>query len=186
MSSACRWIFHLPPQGVLVAWLWDWEEESKNDTTADVESREQHNPESDKSDNETTQLSLPTRTRTVTFKCVGSTHDPCAQECLSKVSKLLREDKTVEVPEPNNQYGARAIAFHCKVNNEWKRIGYIVRECLEHVHRPMAERRITEVKLAWAKYLVSWSYSGPGFCAGVNITIRGEWNKDVIHSQSTH
>ena len=153
MSSACRWIFHLPPQGVLVAWLWDWEEESKNDTTADVESREQHNPESDKSDNETTQLSLPTRTRTVTFKCVGSTHDPCAQECLSKVSKLLREDKTVEVkivPEPNNQYDARAIAFHCKVNNEWKRIGYIVRECLEHVHRPMAERRITEVKLAWA------------------------------------
>ena len=116
--------FHLPPQGVLVAWLWDWQEESKNDTPADVESREQHNPylqsesESDKSDNKTTQLSLPTRTHTVTFKCVGSTHDPCAQECLNKVSKLLREGKTVEVkivPEPNNQYDARAIAFHCKV-----------------------------------------------------------------------
>ena len=106
--------FNIPPQGVLVAWLWDWQEECENETHTDVESREQFNPyllsesDSDKSDNEATQANLPLpREHTVTFKCVGSTHDPSAQECLSKVSKLLREDKSVEVkivPEPNNQY----------------------------------------------------------------------------------
>ena len=94
----------------------------------------------------------------------------------------MREGGTVEtkiMPEPHNQYDSKAIAICCKVNDEWKRIGYIVRECLEHVHAALSEKRLLAVKLAWAKY------SGSGFYAGVDITIKGEWHKDVVRTQST-
>ena len=69
--------------------------------------------------------------RHILLHLIGSAHDGCAQECLCTVSKLLRENKTVEVeimPEPNNQCNAMAIAFYCGVNddNEWKRIGYFL------------------------------------------------------------
>lgn len=88
-------------------------------------------------------------------------------------------------PEPNNQYDAHAIAFYCTINGNCQRIGYVVKECLAHVHQALSQRRILAVKLAWAKYLVCWSYSGPGFYAGVNVSIRGEWHRDVVRSQST-
>ena len=165
-----------------MAWNWEWEEEASSDLEEDVDSREQYNPyirsDSENSDDESISFSLPTQTHTVTFKCIGSTHDNNAQECLSKVSKVLREGGKVQTkmtPEPNNQYDSKAIAFFCKINDEWQRIGYVVREYLEHVHQALSERRILAVKLAWAKYLVCWPYSGPGFYARVNISVRGEW-----------
>ena len=73
-----------------------------------------------------------------TFKCIGSTHDNGAQECLSKVTRILCDNGTVETkvaPEPNNVYDAKAIAFVCKVDGNWVRIGYVVKECLPHVHK---------------------------------------------------
>lgn len=100
----------IPPQGVLVAWEWMWEEEASSDVSEeDVESREQYNPyiqsDSERSD-ENVPLTLPTQTHTVTFNCIGSTHDSGAQECLSRASRILREDGNVQIkmePEPNNQ-----------------------------------------------------------------------------------
>ena len=44
-----------------------------------------------------------------------------------------------------------------------------MKECLEHVHKGIQDNRILSVKLAWAKYLICWSHSGPGFYAGVDI-----------------
>ena len=63
----------------------------------------------------------------------------------------------------------------CEVNEESHRIGYVVREALEHVHRAMAQQKILFVRFAWAKYLVIWMHSGPGYNAGINIGINGEW-----------
>ena len=101
------------------------------------------------------EFSLPTQTHTVTFKCIGSTYDQIAQESLSKASKLLRNGTNVQTklqPEPTNQYDNRAIAFMCYVDNKWQRIGYVVRECLEHVHKVLSGNQILSVKLCWAKY----------------------------------
>lgn len=178
-----------------MVWEWEWEEDDGSDMSdEDPESQEQWNPylhsDSEGSDSENISLStLPTQTHTVTFKCIGSVHDLAAQETLSKMSKILREGGTVQTkiePEPDNQYDANAIAFMCRIDDNWKRIGYIVRECLEHVHLALSERRILAVKISWAKYLTCWSRSGPGFYAGVNISIRGEWHRDVIRSQSSY
>ncbi len=87
---------------------------------------------------------LPSQTHIVTFKCIGTTHDMHAQEILSKLSKRMKDD--VEVPaklvcEPENQYDSKAIAFVCLLNEQWHRIGYVVSEALDHVHKALAEKR---------------------------------------------
>ena len=184
----------------MIVWEFEWvtynneSEEDDADSTEDFVSREQHNPyletdlESD-SDSETTIPSfLPTQTHTVTFKCMGSVHDPNSQEVLCKISRIHRDGGDVAVrvePEPKNQYDSKAIAFTCQVDGKWQRIGYVVRECLEHVHTAVREKRLLSVKISWAKYLVCWSYSGPGYYAGINMSISGEWHNDVVHCQST-
>lgn len=185
----------LLPQGVLVVWEWEWEDnnssESDESTVGEnVESIEQFNPNlpSDSESSEDSSTVVPSQMHTVTFKCVGSTYDADAQECLSKASKILRDGGTAEMKmaqEPNNQYNTRAVAFLCKINDKWQRVGYVVKECLEYVHKAMSEGHILSVKLAWAKYLVCWSRSGPGFYAGVNVTLQGVWHSDVVRSQST-
>ena len=88
-------------------------------------------------------------------------------------------------PEPDNPYDAKAIAFKCWVNDEWHRIGYIVREALDSVHNEIASHSITKVKFTWAKYLITWMRSGPGYYAGINITRYGQWSPDFCGYAST-
>ena len=64
--------------------------------------------------------------------------------------------------------------FQCKLDSKWQKIGYIVREALDDVHRALERKRIISVKFAWAKYLVVWMRSGPGYYAGINIALNGE------------
>ena len=59
------------------------------------------------------------------------------------------------------------------VDDEWLRIGYVVREALD-VHHAMETSSIIDVKFTWAKYLIIWMKSGPGYYAGINITRYGE------------
>ena len=146
----------------------------------------QSDPEPSDSDAEDIPDTLPTQTHIVTFKCVGSIHDVCRQVVLSRISKILCDGGIFDArihPEPENQY--RAITFQCHIEQEWQTIGYIVRECLDHVHEALQKKGILSVKLAWAKYLVCWSRSGPGFYAAINISLNGEWHRDVIRSQTT-
>ena len=89
------------------------------------------------------------------------------------------------VPEPDNQYDSKAIMFQCKLDNKWHKIGYIVREALDDVHRALEQKKIISVKFAWAKYLVVWMGSEPGYYAGINIARNGEWSRKVCRA-STH
>lgn len=181
----------IPPQGVLVVWEWEWtcidEESNQQSEIEDEYCEEQRNPYLH-SDTETADSdvgvpeNLPAVTHTVTFKCVGSVHDFKKQLVLSKISRLLMEKKAVEVrirPEPNNQFDAKAICFECLIDQKWEIIGYIVRECLDEVHKALKER---SVKIPWAKYLVC---SSTGFYTGINVTRSGEWYQVVVRSQST-
>ena len=182
---------------VHVAWEWKWD---NGEDSCDSDAEDNHDPDvtfssdhinpylgsdSDGSDIfDSTQL-----THTVTFKCIGTTHDPSAQDTLAKVSQILKEKNDVPVgifPEPNNQYDSKAICFKCQIDSgEWKRIGYIVREALDHVHEAISGGKILNVKFSWVKYLAVWSKSGPGFYAGVNISKNGEWHPAVVKCSST-
>ena len=88
---------------------------------------------------------------------------------LSKAVKNLCADGTVSVciqPKPDNEYDWKAIAFQCYIEGKWKGIyycGYVVKECLEHVNKGLRKDGILSVKLAWAKYQMCWSYTGPGY-----------------------
>ena len=77
--------------------------------------------------------------------------------------------------------GKWSIAFKCWIDNDWHRIGYVVREALDSVHDPQDSGNIIEVKLSWVKYLMIWMRSGPGY----NITRVGQWSTEVHHCAST-
>ena len=115
---------------VLIIWKWTWEEE---DEEAEV------TPPSEQYDNSD---SLPSNaeaeSHSLVFKCVGSTKDGIYQDVLKMAAEL--EDKGENVPvrvqhEPDNPMHSKAIAFECHIENEWKVIGYVVREALDALHK---------------------------------------------------
>ena len=77
------------------------------------------------------------QTHIVTFKCIGTTHHSDAQDALQLAEQIIKEERNVLVkfePEPDNQYGVRAITFLCFINDKCCRIGYVVKEALDDVH----------------------------------------------------
>lgn len=83
---------------------------------------------------------------------------------LEKAVSLIQQGENVAVklvPEPDNLYDSKAIAFHCKVDGSWCLIGYVVREVLDTVHQAIKEKKIIYSKFVWVKYRVVWLRSGP-------------------------
>jgi len=124
------------------------------------------------------------QTSMVTFKCIGTQHDPNAQSILKEVLDGGQQVPVNIYPEPTNQFDAKAIAFKCWINDDWHRIGYIVREALDNVHDAIRTKKVVDVKFAWARYLVKWIQSAPGYYAGINITRVGQWSAAVHHCAS--
>ena len=127
-------------------------------------------------------------THTVTFKCIGASKSADAQQALKKVSEKLRLHQHVSVDiflEPDNPFDSRAIAFKVLIDHHWYTIGYVVHEAVEHVHRMLESNKIESVNFSWAKYMVTWSRSGPGYYAGINITVKGKWPVEVVRCAST-
>ena len=129
-----------------------------------------------------------TITHVVTFKCIGASRDKEHQKVLQMAYNARQRGEVVSVkiePEPSNPYDSKAIAFICMVEGSWKRIGYVVREVVDEVHKAAKQQAIFWVKFAWIKYLVQWTRCGPGFYAGINIARKGEWSNTCIKSAST-
>ncbi len=63
--------------------------------------------------------------------------------------------------EASNENDSRAIAVQVFLDSKWNRIGYLVREVLESVHRAMHEDKIISAKLTrkdknYISLAVSW------------------------------
>jgi len=151
----------LSQQGVIVVWEWEWRDFDVVTHISDTSfGQDNDNKLDEKMETVSEEDSDETRCstpleHTVTFKCIG------------------------------NSYDSKAIAFKCWIDEEWHRIGYIVCEALEDVHDAKTNDHITNVSFAWAKYLVSWTRSGPGYFGGINITKYGEWSSKVCACSST-
>ena len=172
-------------------WEWDWEDDNSDldHVSESSDSDDSYNPyifsESDEADTSAVETVVM---ETVTFKCIGATHDSKGQEMLAKSKILLDQHKHVPViiePEPDNQYDSKAIAFKCRVDEKWHRIGYVVKEALEDVHSALSQKLVVDVFFKWTKYLVIWMRSGPGYYAGINITKNGKWSPQVHRCAST-
>ena len=113
-------------QASLSTWEWEWQDDDSDgehmlESSAEDLGHSHHNPhiqtdtESSGSEQEQ-EFQLPSQTHTVTFKCIGTTHNFNAQEVLRKVSTLLEQGEQVSVkviPGPDYQYDSKAITFQC-------------------------------------------------------------------------
>ena len=181
---------------VFVAWRWEWspdesdavsETSSVANTHSDSDFSESPNDsghEADPESFESTQV-----THTVTFKCIGCTREHQYQEILALAHGRLKQNTDVPVRlfhEENNRYDSRALAIQCQPDgDEWKRIGYIVKEALEETHKAIQEKKIVNVRFGWIKFITDWRLSGPGFFAGINITRIGDWSSNIIKCSSS-
>ena len=176
-------------EGVYVIWDWNLDK----DVEAVVEPGETSDTDT-LSESESTNCSddegaEAVTKHTVTFKCIGATRYVEAQKSLQRVSEKLRVGQHVSVDvlnEPDNPFDSRAIAFKVLIDHQWCTVGYVVREAVEHVHRMLESSKIESVKFSWTKYMVTWSRSGPGYYAEIDITVKGKWLVEVVRSASTH
>lgn len=173
----------LPSDGVFVIWEWSWINQDHISDESSESSITSFN--SGKSDNDPMQN--PPCLHTVTFKCIGSVKNLAYQSALAKASKHLSQGELVPVkllPEPLNPVDKDAVAFMCELNGEWKQIGYVVREALSDVNEGLKKQLIVDTKFNWVKYITSWKRSGPGWYAGIDVTIKGRWSAAVRNSGS--
>ena len=125
-------------------------------------------PECDQDDMETSVSRVSDNVHTVTFKCIGSVCDVACQEALR-----IAWDRLQEGSSPTYSWTPQCIMILKQLhsNATWmKRIGYIVWEALSEIHVALKENKITEVKFTWIKYITTWTKSGPGYFAEVNIS----------------
>ncbi len=181
---------------VLVVWKWrsddttmlnENSEESYIVQDSDRDSDDEDNVPNEPADTVSVTCMATAREHTVTFKCIGATRDQAWQQSLRAARDALEKGKVIPVrlqPEPNNVRDSKAIAFECCLEGKWSCIGYIVRELLDEVHDVIEKRLIARVEFDWIKYKSNWTYSGPGYFAGISITKIGFWSDRVVGCQS--
>lgn len=176
---------------MFIVWEWIWFDDIEHVSETSSEDMRALSASIDscsESDSHTTTSPEPMPLHTVVFKCIGCTRDQQSQQILQEVSQKLENDEEVLVnlyPEPDNKFDNKAIAFKCFIRGEWHRIGYVVKEALVDVYNALEKKAITAVQFAWAKYIITWTRSGPGYFAGIRITRKGKWSKEVCQSAST-
>ena len=157
----------LPDRDVFVTYAWEWLCRYSSDCSEQEESSPEsvYSPSSSLPSEDELDFDTGCTTHTVTFKCMGTTKDSDIQETLRYVASAIKEGKDTPVrlkPEPENPVDANAISFECRIQEDWKKIGYVVQETLTVVHDAITRQDILSIKIAWVKFLLCWSRSGPG------------------------
>lgn len=62
--------------------------------------------------------------------------------------------------EPSNPIDSQAIAFMCRADKEWERIGYVVKEALPDVHKAIDNNKIIKIFLTGLDSLYASSLQG--------------------------
>ena len=167
--------------------MWEWSWINPDNISSDSDSCESNTVSLDSSKSDSEQVLNSACLHTITFKCIGSVKNLAYQSALAQVSKHLSRGETVPVkllPEPLNPVDTQAVAFLCELNGEWKQIGYVVREALNDINEVLKKQLIVDTRFNWVKYITSWKRSGPGWYAGIDITIKGQWSAAVRSSAS--
>ena len=174
---------------VFVIWEWEWLEDhsdpESNHSEDDQETDDFDATDNNDDDDEEDEDEIPAITHSVTFKCIGSTKEACYQEVLALAKQKIKKGENVQVKlqkEIDNPFDANAIAFMCKVDSDWERIGYVVSEALPDVNEALSKNKIIKVYFDWIKYIVY--FKNPGWYAGITITRNGNWSNTVMHSSS--
>lgn len=165
-----------PSEDVLVVWNWDWLTLLPSNAVLPTQVSSLASTPMCATPDITTSIK-----HTLRFKCIRSTKELRYQEALADISlKLKNGDVPVDLfLEPNNPFDAKAIAFKCEIGGSWKKIGYIVKEALDEVHKALKSNLVLSVKFGWVKFKMNWYKSGFGWYAGIDITKIGEWSSST-------
>ena len=167
-----------------VMWNWLWLDESMSDEESsneegsdsfsdDAEESEDHDEDTDAHDEDID--AIPSITHSVVFKCISTLKQHEYQETLALVKRKMREGTVVPVKlekEPLNPVDTKAIAFVTNVNGTWERIGYVVQEILDEMHKAMDDNLILNVQFDCVKYTLYFKH--PGWYAGIKVTRNGD------------
>ena len=173
---------------VFIMWNWIWLEEcdSSSEICSDKEHLSTFESESDRDESGEDELEVPAITHSVVIKCIGVTKEKRYQELLALASRKRNNGETVPVKlmkEPTNCFDSRAIAFMCKADKDWERIGYVVSEALPDVHKAMNANKILGIRFDWVK--LKFPVKHPGWYAGITVTLNGTWSRTVSRCCST-
>ena len=119
---------------------------------------------------------------------MGTNKTVQSQEILAESARRLKKGEPLEIRlrvESNNPKDSRAIAFDCKLESDWKLVGYVVHEALDGVHYAIDKGLIVSVAFDWIRFITHWSHSGPGWYCGIRISRKGEWPKEIVQCSST-
>ena len=129
---------------------------------------------------------IPAITHSVVFKCIGCHKEKRYQELLALAQrKRARDGADIPVKlqaEPSNPMDSKAIAFMCKVETDWERIGYVVQEAQDDVHEAINTNKILAISFQWIKFIVY--FKTPGWYAGIKITKSGDWSNTILRSSA--
>jgi len=169
--------------------IWDWSVVSHNSDESDESDRMSEVLFSDDGDNSTSSdevASEPNNVSCLDFKCIGVTQESVYQQTLEQVRDRLQSGEKVPVrllPEPENPYDSKAIAFQCFHLDGWRRIGYVVAELCEEVLSAINSGDILSVEFAWVKFKLL--KNRPGYYASIFVTRKGEWSNAVKRSKNS-
>ena len=164
-------------QIAFVIWNCTWideEDDSDRDVNVDCLDESRNDVEQTEEDESTDDEYIPHITHSVIFKCIGVSKEKWYQEILALSSQKLHNKEVVPVQlhkEPENKKDSKPIAFMCKVDTTWERIGYVVKEALDKVHEAMDHGKILTVQFDWVNYVPH--YKNPGWYTGIKITRDG-------------
>ena len=178
----------LVSNAVYVVWKWKWNIKSQVQiSTLEPKNYNEEENEEEK-ENSVSDSAEDGSYETVTFKCIGATREISFQTALRTASSRICNQDSVPVrlmPEPNNIYDSKAIAFECQLGGKWEKIGYVIKELLDIVHDAIESKEIVKVEFSWIKYITDWRRSGPGYFAGISISKNSSWDKTVLKYSRT-
>ncbi len=172
----------IPAYGILVIWEWA----AVGPSSGESEDEGGDTTEIDDSGDDSVNSDNPQGQSCVDFKCIGVTQEPIYQTILELVRDHIHSGGNVPVrlmPEPDNPYDSKAIAFQCFYQGHWQRIGYVIAECCEEVLSAIESDDIVSVQFAWVKFKLL--KKKPGYYASIFITRNGDWSLSVKRSKNT-
>lgn len=131
-------------------------------------SQDEHD-ESESQNSSDSEDEVPDITHTVIFKYIGATKEHCYQELLGLAKQKKSAGEIVPIKlekEPSNPIDSQAIAFMCKADKEWEKIGYVVKEALPDMHKAIDNNKIIKVFFDWIKLIVC--FKPPGLYVGIS------------------
>ena len=150
-----------------------------SETTVSDSERSDDNIDSDEPNDITTTHCLP-------FKVMGTCYSKARQDSLKEAFEYLNEhNRPVYAKlqaEPENTHDKSAIAVYLMSSSDYEKVGYIASELTRYLH-PLLKDPSLLVSVKKIRFCTTFLMIG--FYLTIDITRRGQWEKQVIRASRT-